>query len=154
MVKNLLSKQKMLRDMGLTPGLGRSPGGGNGNLLQCSCLGNPMGQWSFWWATVHGVTKSWTRLSDFTFFLYTYMGFPGGASAKEPTCQRRRHNRHGFDPWVGKIPWRREWQPTPVFLPGESHGQRRLAGYSPWDRKESDRAEATWHVCMHISTHI
>ena len=61
-VKNLLSKQKMLRDMGLTPGLGRSPGGGNGNLLQCSCLGNPMGQWSFWWATVHGVTKSRIRL--------------------------------------------------------------------------------------------
>jgi len=45
-----------------------------------------------------------------------------------------------FDPWVGKIPWRRKWQPTPVFLPGESHGQRSLAGYSPWDRKESDTA--------------
>ena len=40
--------------------------------------------------------------------------------------------RPGFDPWVGKIPWRREWQPTPVFLPGEFHGQRRLAGYSLW----------------------
>ena len=38
----------------------------------------------------------------------------------------------GFDPWVGKIPWRRAWQPTPVFLPEESHGQRSLAGYSPW----------------------
>ena len=43
-----------------------------------------------------------------------------------------------FDPWVGKIPWRRKWQPTPVFLPGEFHGQRSLAGYSPWDGKESD----------------
>ena len=42
---------------------------------------------------------------------------------------------------VGKIPWRREWQPTPVFFPGESHGQRSLAGYSPWDSKESDRTE-------------
>ena len=40
--------------------------------------------------------------------------------------------------WAGKIPWRREWQPTPVFLPGESHGQRRLVGYSPWDHKELD----------------
>ena len=40
--------------------------------------------------------------------------------------------RCGFDPWVGKTPWRREWQPTPVFLPGESHGQRSLRGYSPW----------------------
>ena len=41
-----------------------------------------------------------------------------------------------FDPWVGKIPWRKAWQPTLVFLPGESHGQRSLAGYSPWGRKE------------------
>ena len=45
-------------------------------------------------------------------------GFPGGASGKEPTCQVRRHKRCGFDPWVGKIPWKRKWQPTPVFLPG------------------------------------
>ena len=43
-----------------------------------------------------------------------------------------------FDPWVGKIPWRRAWQPTPVFLPGKFHGQRSLVGYSPWGRKESD----------------
>ena len=43
-----------------------------------------------------------------------------------------------FDPWVGKIPWRRAWQPTPVFLPGESHGQRRLVDYGPWGHKESD----------------
>ena len=42
-----------------------------------------------------------------------------------------RGKRHGFDPWVGKIPWRRAWQPTPVFLPGESHGQRSLVSYSP-----------------------
>ena len=40
--------------------------------------------------------------------------------------------RHEFDPWVRKIPWRRKWQPTPVFLPGKSHGQRSLGGYSPW----------------------
>ena len=46
--------------------------------------------------------------------------------------------RPGFDPWVGKIPWRRAWQPTLVFLLGESHGQRSLAGYSPWGLKESD----------------
>ena len=43
-----------------------------------------------------------------------------------------------FNPWVGKIPWRRKWQPTPVFLPGGSHGQRSLADYSPWGHKESD----------------
>ena len=49
--------------------------------------------------------------------------------------------RPGFDPWVRKIPWRRKWQPTPVLLPGKSHGQRSLADYSPWDRKESDTTE-------------
>ena len=49
--------------------------------------------------------------------------------------------RLGFDPWVGKVPWRREWPPTPVFLPRESHGQRSLAGYSPWGCKESDTTE-------------
>ena len=45
---------------------------------------------------------------------------------KEATSQHRRHQRYRFNPWVGKIPWRRAWLPTPVFLPGESHGQRRL----------------------------
>ena len=53
-------------------------------------------------------------------------GFPGGASGKETACQCRRWKRCGFDPWVRKIPWRRAWQPTPVFLPEESHGQRSL----------------------------
>ena len=51
-------------------------------------------------------------------------------SGKEPACQCRRHKSHGFDPWLGKIPWRRKWQLTPVFLPGESHGQWSLVGYS------------------------
>ena len=59
------------------------------------------------------------------------LGFPDGASGKEPTCQCRRHKRRGFDPWVEKIPWRRAWQPTPVFLPGESRGLRSLAGSNP-----------------------
>ena len=54
------------------------------------------------------------------------LGFLGGTSGKEPTCQRRRRKSSGFSPWVRKIPWRRAWQPTPVFLPGESHGQRSL----------------------------
>ena len=44
--------------------------------------------------------------------------------------------RPGLDPWVGKFPWRRKWQPTPVFLPGKSHGGRSPVGYSPWGRKE------------------
>ena len=53
--------------------------------------------------------------------------------------------RHRFDPWVGKMPCRRKWQPTPVFLPGESRGQRSLVAYSPWGRKESDTTE---HACI------
>ena len=74
--------------------------------------------------------------------------FPGEASGKEPTWQCRRHKRCKFDPWVGKIPWRRAWQPTLLFLPGESQGQRSLAGYSPWGCKESDTTEATEHTHM------
>ena len=66
-----------------------------------------------------------------------------GSSSKEPTCQCRRYRRLGFHPRVGRIPWRRAWQPTPVFLPGESHGQRSLAGCSPWGHEESDTTEAT-----------
>ena len=60
---------------------------------------------------------------------------------KESACQSRRHKRYKFDPWVRKISWRRKWQPISVFLPGESHGQRSLVGYSPWGRKESDMTE-------------
>ena len=59
-------------------------------------------------------------------------------SGKESTCQCRRCKRQGFSFWVRKIPWRRKWQPTPVFLPGKLHGQRILAGYSPCGCKESD----------------
>ena len=71
------------------------------------------------------------------------IGVPGGASGKEPTCQCRRHKRHRFNPWVRKIPWRRAWQPTPVSLPEESHGQRNLVGYSAWGYEESNMTEAT-----------
>ena len=53
------------------------------------------------------------------------------ASGKEPACQCKRHKSCGFDLWVGKIPWRRAWQPTQALLPGESHGQRSLVGSSP-----------------------
>ena len=59
--------------------------------------------------------------------------------------------RTRFDPWIGKIPWKRKWQPTPVFLPGKSHGQRSLAGYSPWGRKESDMTEKLNTTLYNIS---
>ena len=146
-----------------------------------------------WWAAVHGVAKSQTRLSDFPFTFHFHalekemathssvlawripgrgepgwlpslgshrvghdwsnlaaaaateykMCFPGGASGKEPACQGRRHKRHRFDPWMGKMSWRRAWQPTLVFLPGESHGQRSLDCCSPQGHKDSDTIEAT-----------
>ena len=64
-----------------------------------------------------------------------------------------KYERPGFYPWIRKILWRREWQPTPVFLPGESHGQRSLSGYSPWGCKESDTTEQlTFHYIICISS--
>jgi len=71
--------------------------------------------------------------------IYYIDRLPGGASGKEPACHCRTHKIFRFSPWVGKIPWRRAWQPTPVFLPG----QRRLAGYGPWGCKELVTTEAT-----------
>ena len=68
-------------------------------------------------------------------------GLPRWLSGKESACQCRRQRRCRLDPWVGKIPWRRTWQPTPVFLPEKSQGQRNLMGYSPWGHKESDTTE-------------
>ena len=140
--------------------------------LQYSCLETSMDRGS-WWAAVHGVAQSRTRLKRFSMHAcigegngnplqysclenprdrgacgLPFMGLRrvghdwsdlaaaaaadeclGGASGKEPACQCRRYKRCGFNPWVGKIPWRRKWQPTPIFLPGESCGQRNLAGY-------------------------
>ena len=75
-----------------------------------------------------------------------FWGFPGGTSGKEPACQCRRCKRHQFDPWAWKIPWKRAWQFTPVFLPEEFYEQRSLAGYSSWDGKELDMTEVTQHA--------
>ena len=114
----------------MIPGLGRSPGGENGNPLQYFCLENSMNRGA-WRATVHRVAKSRTRLSDFT-FTFTFYCLRQGSKLKKISS---------FDPCIRKIPWRRKWQPTPVFLPGKSQGQKSLAGYSPWGRKESDTTE-------------
>ena len=78
-----------------------------------------------------------------------FWNFPDGPSGKEPTCQCRKHKRHEFDPWVGKIPCRRTWQPTPVFLPEEFHRQRSLVGYSPWDH----RVGHYWSILAHTHAH-
>ena len=74
-------------------------------------------------------------------------GPPRWLSGEESACHCKRFRKCRFDPWVRKIPWRRKWQPAPVFLPGEFHGQRSLAGYRPWGPKELD---TTQHVCTHI----
>ena len=71
------------------------------------------------------------------------MGFPGDSVVENLIAMQELQKDKRFHPWVRKIPWRRTWQPTPVFLPGESHGQRSLAGYSPLGLKESEKTEAT-----------
>ena len=95
-------------DLGSIPELGRSPGGGRGDPLQCSCLENPR-DGGAWRAAIYGVAQSQTQLKRL--------------SSSRP------------------IHWRREQQSSPVFLPGESHGQRSLVCYSPWDCKELDTTE-------------
>ena len=117
-----------VRDLGLILGSGRSPGGGNGNPLQYSCLENPMDR-GVCGATVHGVANSQTRLSDFTHSLMQLLGLPWWLRGQS-ICRQC-----GFNPWVRKIPWRRAQQPTPVFLLGVFYGQRSLAGYSPYSHK-------------------
>ena len=81
-----------------------------------------------WWASVYGVAQSWTRLKRLSSSSRAKpkLGttIPRGAGGAEPTCLCRRHKRLRFNPWFRKIPQRRAWQPTPVFLSGESHGRR------------------------------
>ena len=60
------------------------------------------------------------------------------------------HRRCGFNPWIGNIPWRRKWKPTPLFLPGKSHEQRTLVVYSPWQHK-AQRGLSTWYIYKNIS---
>ena len=87
--------------------------------------------------------KSWERFQGSHWLNDGYsdrLVFPGGSVVKNPPANA---GDSGFSLRVGKIPWRRKWQPTPVFLPRKSHGQRSLAGYSPWGCKESDM---TWRV--------
>ena len=133
---------------------------GNDTPLQYSCLENPMNGGA-WWATVHGVTKSWTRLSDFTFTFHFHAlekemathssvlawripgtGEPGGLMSMG--SHRVRHD------WVTSLSlftfmhWRRKWQPTPVFLPGESQGWGSLLGC--WESVGLHRVGHDWRT--------
>ena len=72
------------------------------------------------------------------FYFLCFPEFPGHSDGKESACKAEDP---GSNPRVKKIPWRRKWKPTPIFLPGEFHGQRSLVGYSPWGHKESNMTE-------------
>ena len=127
-------------------------------LLQCSCLENPRDREPGGLpsmesdrvghscsdlaaaAYIHIYTHTHTRTHTHT-YINKIIGFPGGTSGKESTCQRGRPRRHRFNLWAGKMPWRRKWQPTPVLLPRDFNGQRSLVGYSPWGCKESHMTE-------------
>ena len=88
-----------------------------------------------------------SKVVSFKLYFYLVMekGFPGSAVVKN-LPDNAEDRRHEFDPSVWKNPWRRKWQPTPVFLPGKSQGQRSLVGYSAWGCKGSDTTE---HACTH-----
>ena len=80
----------------------------------------------------------------------SHLGFPGGAGGKEPDCQCRRYRRYGFNPLGREDPLEEDMQPRSVFLPGESHVQRSLVGYSPWDCKELGKTERLT-LSLHMS---
>ena len=100
---------------------------------------------------LHSIYNYLHNIYNYLHNIYTVLGitrgFPGGSVVKNlPATQEPSR---GFDPWVGKIPWRRKWQPTAVFLPGKSCGQRSLAAYSAWGCKELDTAHTRAHVLLH-----
>ena len=99
--------------MGSIPGQGIKILHGNSHPVQYSYQGNSMDRGT-WRAPVHGATKSWTRLSKTRLYILGHIS--GGTSGKEPVCQCNRPKRPGFNPWVGKIPWRMKWQSTPALF--------------------------------------
>ena len=98
------------------------PGGSDGKESACNA-GDP--------GSIPGSGRSSREGIDYP-LQYSWASLVAQMVKNLPAC-----GRPGFDPWVGKIPWRRVWQSVPIFLPGESHGQRSLVGYSPWGRKQS-----------------
>ena len=85
---------------------------------------------------VREASKNTDEICIFISMHYRSKDFPGGSGKNRLQC-----GGPGLNPWGGTIPWRRAWLPTPVFLPGKSHGQRSLVGHSPWGRTELDSAE-------------
>ena len=101
------------------------------------------------------VTQSWTRLRQLSMHTHVYIYMvPGWLTGKEPTCQCKTRNGCEFNPCVRKIPWRMKWQPTPLFLPGEAHGQRSLVSYSLWGCKRVGHDLANKCQQQYIYTYI
>ena len=160
-VKNLSANAGDIRDMGLIPGSGRSPGGRHGESAhgQTSLAGySPWGRKDMKnpnWGTFQKIIwhpskisvawktkQSWGNCSR----LKEIISNPGLPWLFRPERICLQWRRHVFDPWVRKIPWRMEWLPISLFLPGKFHGQRSLEGYSPWSCKESDMTEWLTHT--------
>ena len=125
----------------------------NKEIIQCEFQANISSSWSQeterkWECNFYSIYDI-VLVNSYNIYLSPIIpaGFQLATSCKESACQCRRCKRWGFDLCVIKIPWRRKWQPTPVFLPWRFHGQRRksssfsMEGYSPWDHKESDTTE-------------
>ena len=127
-----------MRDQGSIPGSGRPPREGNGSPCQHSCQENPMHRGAWWPRCTEA------RLKGLRAVVHT--GFPRGSATKQPPQGRRP----GLDPRSGQEGPRRRWQPTPVFLPGESHGQRSLVGYSPW---RHERVGQDWVTKFTLGAH-
>ena len=106
------------------------------------CLWNTLQHWFA--LCCHGTGVKNFFFFQILFLLHYLRGFPGGSAGRDSTC----NVGDSVSPWVGKIPWRRECQPTPVFLPGAFHGQRSLVGCSPWGHKELGTTEVIYlNVC-------
>ena len=139
MLKNPLANSGDIRNRSSIPGSGRSPGDGNGNPLQYSCLENPRDRGA-WWATVHGVPKSQAWLSDFTFTFYFHALEKEMATHSSVLAWRipGEGETGGLLSRGSHRVWH-DWSDLAAaaasILPGKSHGQRSLAGYSPWDYK-------------------
>ena len=159
-VKNPSANTGDIRDTGSIPGSERSPGKGNGNWFQYSCLENPMDSGA-WWATVHRIAKGriWPKRLSST---HTIMLRYEKRRQWHPTPVLLPGKSHGWRSLVGCSPWgryeslratslslftfmhwRRKWQPTPMSLPGESQGQGSLVGCRLWGHTESDTTEVT-----------
>ena len=140
MVKNLPANTEDTGEVGSIPAVRKIPGGGNGNPLPYYCQENPTDRGS-WWVTVHGVAKSQIRRSDLAgthdplcyLLIRLFRTAMAQTLTKLPAMQEAQVQPQGQED-----PLENDVQPTSIFLPRKSHGQRILVGYSPWSCKESD----------------